>query len=196
MKKSNHILLEIQKLDRSIPTADEQTEAEYLCADGKAQIDICLLDDTQVFNPLTYGKQRDLAEDIYALIETKLYTIPLKYPIRVCFHGNIPDSHTQKEIRAVIREHYLYDLRDKKEDLRINLVKATCLAVLGIAVLAVYFALEFTTSNPLFMELLSITGCFSIWEAADTWILERKALKIEYWNAGQAALSDVRFQDK
>lgn len=193
MSRTNHFLLDMKNLDKTMPTMEERTADEYLCPDGKAQIDIHLYDGVELFNPLTFGKQRDLNSDIYDLVDTKLYTIPLRYPVRLCFHGNIPDSQAQEEVRAVIQEHYMYVFRDKEIDLRINLFKTIGMAVFGAILLAIYFALELTSSNPVFMELLSIAGWVAAWEAVDSWLLQRKAIRLEYMYAGQAALSEVTF---
>lgn len=184
MSRKGSLLSGIQKLDRSIPTADEKTASEYLCADGMAQIDVNLYTGVDLFNPLSYGKQRDLNGDIYALIDTKLYTIPLKYPIRICFHGCVPDPQIQNEVRKAIQEHYMFLLRDKKEDLRINLLKTIGMTIFGVILLAIYFTLELIASNPVFMEFLSIAGWVAAWEAVDSWLLQRKALRIEYLNVG------------
>lgn len=193
MRRKGTLLSGIQKLDRIIPTADEKTAREYLCADGVAQIDVNLYKGVGLFNPLSYGKQRDLNSDIYALIDTKLFTIPLKYPVRICFHGGVPDPQIQDEIRQVIQEHYTFLLQDKKEDLRINLLKTIGMSIFGVILLAIYFTLELTSSNPVFMEFLSIAGWVAAWEAVDSWLLQRKALRLEYLYVGQAALSKVSF---
>ena len=193
MRRRADLLAELRQLDRMIPSAQEMTEREYLCADGVAQIDVNLCDGEPLFNPLSYGRQRDLNSAIYELIDEKLYTIPLKYRIRLCFHGQLPDEKVQQEVRSVIQEHYMYALRDKKEDLRINQIKAIALAIFGAALLAIYFALEIAVSNPVFMEFLSIAGTVSAWEAVETWFLERKSVKLEYLAAGQAVLSEIVF---
>lgn len=193
MSGASHLLSDMKRLDKAMPTAEERTADEYLCADGKAQIDINLYDGVELFNPLTFEKQRDLNNDIYDLVDSKLYTIPLIHPVRLCFRGNIPDLQTQEEVRAVIQEHYMYTFRDKEEDLRINLFKTIGLAVFGAILLAIYFALELASSNPVFMELLSIAGWVAAWEAVDCWLLQRKEIQLEYMYAGQAALSEVVF---
>lgn len=195
MSRKGNTLLEIKKLDRLTPTADGKTASEYLCSDGMAQIDINLYDGVELFNPLSYGKQRDLHRDIYELIDAKLYTIPVKYPIRICFHGSVSDPQVQDEVRKGIQEHYMFLFRDKKEDLRINLLKTICMAIFGVILLTIYFTLELTSSNPVFMEFLSIAGWVAAWEAIDSWLLQRKAIRIEYWNVGQAVLSEVTFSD-
>ena len=69
---------------------------EYLCEDGKAQIDIFLSDKSELFNPLTVGQQRDLSPSVYQLIDEKMYTISLKDPVRLCFLGKIPDIQEQR----------------------------------------------------------------------------------------------------
>lgn len=193
MRKSNHLLAEMKKLNKVMPSAAERTADEYLCADGKAQIDIYLYDGVELFHPLSFAKQRDLNSEIYDWIDAKLYTIPLKYPVRLCFHGNIPDPQTQKEVREVIQEHYMYVVRDKEEDMRINLFKTIGLSILGAVLLTVYFMLELTASNPVFMELLSIAGWVAAWEAVDCWMFQRRSIRLEYLTAGQSALSEVVF---
>lgn len=196
MSRKGNLLSGIQKLDRITPTADEKTASEYLCADGMAQIDVNLYESVELFNPLSFGKQRDLSSNIYDLIDGKLYTIPLKYPIRICFHGCVPDPQIQNEVRKAIQEHYMFLFRDKKGDLRINLLKTIGMTIFGVILLAIYFTLELTSSNPVFMEFLSIAGWVAAWEAVDSWLLQRKALRIEYMNAGQAALSEVSFAEQ
>lgn len=195
MSKTKDMLAELQRLEQMIPSAEEMTEREYLCADGRAQIDVNLFDGAELFNPLTYQRQRDLSGAIYELIDEKLYTIPLKYPVRICFHGHIPDEDTQQAVREVIQEHYMYTLRDKKEDLRINRLKTIGMAVFGVLLLTLYFALELSASNPVFMEFLSIAGWVAAWEAVESWFLERKSIRLEYLSAGQAVLAEVAFSD-
>ena len=68
MSGASHLLSDMKRLDKAMPTAEERTADEYLCADGKAQIDINLYDGVELFNPLTFEKQRDLNNDIYDLI--------------------------------------------------------------------------------------------------------------------------------
>ncbi len=195
MNRMKNLLAQMQQLEQRIPSAEDMTEREYLCDDGRAQIDVNLFDGAELFNPLTYQKQRDLNSAIYELIDEKLYTIPLKYPVRICFHGHVPDGDTQQTVREVIQEHYMYTLRDKKEDLRINRLKTIGLAIFGVILLTLYFALELSASNPVFMELLSIAGWVAAWEAVESWFLERKSIRLEYLSAGQAVLAEVAFSN-
>ena len=193
MRKRQDFLKKIHQLDANLPSSSDAVTAEYLCPDGKAQIDVALREGIELFDPLSIGRQRDLSVEIYDYIDRKLYAIPTLYEIRVCFHGELPKDAPEEEIRAMFTEHYAFMFRDKEADLRINSLKMIGLTLCGIVFLALYFALELSDLKPLFMEFLSIMGTFALWEAVDCWLLERKALKMERLYAGQAVLSEVVF---
>lgn len=184
---------EIKKLDKKLPMLEEMFTDEYLCEDGKAQIDVNLCKDAEIFHPLSFGKQHDLTNEIYSLIDEKLHVIPLKYAVRICFCGQILSEKQQKEVQGLLLQHYLRSLRNKKADLRVNFIKTMWMTIVGILLLSIYFALDLIASNPVFMEFLSIAGWVAAWEAVDSWFLQRKALRIEYWHAGRAALCEVVF---
>lgn len=193
MRKRQAFLKKVHQLDATLPSSNEAVTAEYLCSDGKAQIDVALPEGGGIFDPLSIGRQRDLNRDIYDYIDRRLYAIPTLYEIRVCFHGELPKDMSEEEIRAMFTEHYAFMFRDKEADLRINSLKMMGLALCGIVFLTLYFALELSNLKPLFMEFLSIMGTFALWEAVDCWLLERKALKMERLYAGQAVFSEVVF---
>lgn len=193
MGKGQTFLKKVHHLDASLPSSSETVAAEYLCPDGKAQIDVALYDGLELFEPLSVGRQRELNAEIYDYIDRKLYAIPTLYEIRICFHGKLPGDASETEIRAMLTEHYAFIFRDKEADLRINSLKMLGLAFCGVVFLALYFALELSNLKPVFMEFLSIMGTFALWEAVDCWLLERKALKAERLYAGQAVLSEIAF---
>lgn len=56
----------------------------------------------------------------------------------------------------------MYTFQKEKENLRTNRIKTVLMTVLGVIFLTIYFAMELTSSNPVFMEFLSIAG----WVAA------------------------------
>lgn len=193
MKEKEFLGRDLFQRGKEIAATQEHLGQEYLCEDGKSQIDIFLSDKSELFNPLTVGQQRDLSPSVYQLIDEKMYTISLKDPVRLCFLGKIPDIQEQEAVKEMLQRHYMYLVHDKTEDLRINRLKTICLALFGTLLLAIYFAIEMTASRPVFVEVVSIAGCFSIWEAVDTWLLERKKLKVDYLCAVQAVLCEVVF---
>lgn len=87
MKEKEFLGRDLFQRGKEIAATQEHLGQEYLCEDGKAQIDIFLSDKSELFNPLTVGQQRDLSPSVYQLIDEKMYTISLKDPVRLCFLG-------------------------------------------------------------------------------------------------------------
>lgn len=173
-----------------IRSLDEYITHEY----GDAvRIDISLYPGFDLFDPLSMGRQRELNRELYDYIDAKLYPIPLKYPVTLRFHGGSLTGEEQERVRTALREHYTLILLDKGLDLKINLAKLLSLSLLGVFLLGAWFAAQLGSVQPLFAEILSIAGTFSLWEAVDLWLLERGTLKRERRNAGQAAGSNVVF---
>ena len=160
---------------------------------GRVCVDIRAGDGEGLFDPLSMGRQRELSREVYDYIDAKLYPIPLKYPVTLRFHVGKLGREERSAAREALREHYNLILLDKALDLKINLAKLLSLALLGVFLLGIWFALQRERIQPLITEILSIAGTFSLWEAVDLWLLERSALKRERKNAGQAAGSRVVF---
>lgn len=173
-----------------IRSLDEYIAQEY---GDEVRIDIDLYAGFALFNPLSVGRQQELNQDLCDFIDAKLYPIPLRYPVTLCFHGGDLTAEEQSRVQAALREHYALILLDKALDLKINLAKLLSLSLLGVFLLGAWFASQLSSIQPLFTEILSIAGTFSLWEAVDLWLLERGALKRERRNAGQAANSQVVF---
>lgn len=185
------MLFKMRKSYRSpIRSLDEYIAREYgdvVC------VDINLYAGFDLFEGLSMGRQRELNRDLYDYIDAKLYPIPLRYPVTLRFHGGGLTNQEQASVRSALQEHYALILLDKGLDLKVNLAKLLSLSLLGLFLLGAWFAAQLESVQPLFTEILSIAGTFSLWEAVDLWLLERSALKREQKNAGQAAGSQVVF---
>lgn len=164
---------------------------EYI-EDGRAVVTV-LLQESTLYEPLSYGNQKELSRDIYDYIDSKIYYIPVRYPITIRFLKSHLQPGEEKEISEYIKEHYTLILQDKRLDLKINTWKTVVLAILGFLLLGLYFFLEIINQRPLFTEFLSIAGTFSLWEAVDFYLLERKQIQAEWLDAGQSALCEVEF---
>lgn len=173
-----------------IRSLDEYIAREY--ADAVC-IDVNLYAGFDLFEGLSMGRQRELNRDLYDFIDAKLYPIPLKYPVTLRFHGGGLTDEEREWVRSALQEHYALILLDKALDLKINLAKLLSLSLLGVFLLGAWFASQLSSIQPLFTEILSIAGTFSLWEAVDLWLLERASLKRERRNAGQAVNSQVVF---
>lgn len=171
----------------------EYVKAEYLNDNGVAVIDVNLTAQN-LYNPLSMGRQQDLDPAIYAMLDEKIYNLPSVVPVTIRCHG-VPKSERPK-VDALLKEHYDLRLRDKKQDLRLNAVKAWLLYLFGVALLALYFVLAKVQVNVVGYEVLSIIATFIIWEATDAAILQRNALRVAYFEAAQMALANCEFVDR
>lgn len=192
MNKTKRKLNEkIKKYESSMKPIQDYFFHEYINEDNRIQIDINIYKEFDIFDPLSMGKQKDLNKEIYDFIDEKIHMIPYKYEICICFHNSNLAKKEEKEIKSILEEHYYLILQEKRINLRINTIKIISLTVIGMLLLSLYFILEIKSNNPVFMEFLSIAGTFSLWEAVDFYLLERRELKIERLNAGQVALSQI-----
>lgn len=151
-------------------------EEEYI-EDGVAVINIALYDGFEVFEPLTSGKQLELNQDIYDLIDRKSNLIPASVPIAVCFTGRKLAEAEQNTIHNLIYEHYFAQMQDLAWDQRSNRHKMWALLGFGIALITAYFLLAVNFDNLVLLEILSIIGSFSVWEAADCFFVERREIR-------------------
>ena len=159
--------------------------------EGYAVVDVCL-DEENLYDPLSLKGQKDLNGAIYDYIEAQTNVIPAHVPLRIRFHGNLPETE-QEEVRQMMRRHYTMRSLDISWDLFANFRKMLLLALFGAAVLAVYLYLALTSENALMTEILSIVGSFSLWEAADAFLLERPHLRRENKNNEQSFAQRIEF---
>ena len=158
---------------------------------GNAVVDVAL-DGVALYDPLSLKGEKDLSGEIYDYIEAQTNVIPAEVPLRVRLHGDFSQAE-QEEIKECMHRHYTMKSFDISWDLIANFRKMLLLALFGAAVLAVYLFLAITGRNAFFTEVLSIVGSFSLWEAADAFLLERPHLRREFRNNEQNLSQKVEF---
>ncbi len=152
---------------------------------GNAVIDVNLSDKIDLYNPMSMETEPDLSNDIYDYIDEKANIIPAEIPLCIRFHGDV-NQDEQQRIKEAMRKHYIRKSYDIIWDIAANTRKMIALTIFGIIVLALYFFVSFTKADDYFIaEILSIVGSFSLWEAADSFLLERPRLRREYKNIMQ-----------
>ena len=160
--------------------------------EGYAVVDVSLGEEVTLYDPLSLKGQKDLSGEIYDYIEAQTNVIPANVPLRIRFHGDFPEEE-QAEIRQMMHRHYVMKSFDISWDLMANFRKMLLLALFGAAVLALYLYLALTSQNALMTEILSIIGSFSLWEAADAFLLERPHLRRESRNNEQSLGQRIEF---
>lgn len=169
--------------------------AEHLDENGLAVIAIHIPDIAALYHPFSKGKQLVLHDDVIAYIDYKAYPIPISYEIRLKFVGSF-DEREKTVITQLVREHYGLRVQDKKLDLTYLYIKLLALIVLGVTFLSASFGVQYLPVNHMIKETLSIIGTFALWEATNTYILERRSAKTQFLNAGQLATAEISFCDE
>lgn len=160
---------------------------------GHAVIDVDI-SKTEPYDPLSCGENLDLSGDIYNFIDAEANIIPAEVPLVVRFHGKVEEG-AQEKIKAAMKRHYTAKSFDIMWDMAANLRKIVGFCLFGVLVLAAYFYITYTSDNVMFAEILSIIGSFSLWEAADGFLLERPRLRREMRNLEQNINQVVEFLD-
>ncbi len=182
-------------MDRKARKREKQELLQYIerirDGDGNAVVDVDL-GSVELYDPLSMKGERDLNGEIYDYIAAQTNVIPAHVPLRLRLHGEFSEAE-QAQIRESMHRHYTMKSFDISWDLIANFRKMLLLAIFGAAVLAVYLFLALTGKNALFTEILSIIGSFSLWEAADAFLLERPHLRREFKNNEQNLNQKVEF---
>lgn len=169
-------------------------DEEYMNDEGVGVIDVCLYEGLELYDPLSYGGQRELNPEIYDFIGQKANLLPALVPLRICFHGHVPPED-QEQIRRLMAEHYSLELQDRMWDLHSNRHKLIGMVAVGVVFLSLYFFFALREDDGLFLELLSVIGSFALWEAADCFLLERRAITRDMMNIAQHMTQEVVFPD-
>ena len=170
-------------------------DEEYMNDEGVGVIDVCLSEGLELYDPLSYGRQRELNPEIYDFIGQKANLLPALVPLRICFHGHVPPED-QEQIRRLMAEHYSLELQDRMWDLRSNRHKLIGMVAVGVMFLSLYFFFALREDDGLFLELLSVIGSFALWEASDCFLLERRSIHRDMMNIAQHMTQEVVFLDE
>ena len=183
----------IRRYENDMPSMETYLEKEYLDKDNNAIIRIYAYEGMEWFDKLSTGNQATLNQDIYDFIDRKAYYIPIRYPIIIQFENVELNEEEQHQIIRLIKEYYALILNDKRIDLHFNFITILSLFTLGIILLIIYFTMNTAEVGAIFSEVLSIAASFALWEAVDFFLLERKSISKERWNAGQLTISEICF---
>lgn len=196
MKKKQlrrQMVKKIRQFENEMPSMDQYVEKEYLDENNNAVIRINAYEGIEWYDMLSIGNQATLNQEIYDFIDRKAYYIPIRYPIVIQFENVQINEKEQFYITNLIKEHYTLILKDKRIDLQYNFITILTLFVLGIILLIIYFTINTAEVGNVFSEILSIAASFSLWEAVDYFLIERKNIGKEKFNAGQLTISEIRF---
>lgn len=147
--------------------------------EGNACIDVMLCDGTELLNPLSMGAGLDLSDEFYEYVERNAELIPAALPLKVRLHGDASSPEELGQIQQLAARHYTFSEYRLLKEMAANIKKLIGLTAFGVVMIAIYIFLSVSRDDTIMLELLSVLGSFSLWEAADSFLLERPRLKKE-----------------
>ncbi len=163
--------------------------------DYTAQIDVILNDDFPIFDTLAPKKYGMLNPSIYQYIDEQIYFIPSEYDVTINFVGKTLSPLERQQIEKAIQEHYNLQVYDKVDDIKRNRWLGIFLLIFGIIALGLYFFMTISNHNLIVLEIISIVGTFSIWEAVDCWLIQGHERRVSLHNALQMAHLKITFDE-
>lgn len=168
---------------------------KYYVENGVAVIKLDIPKVEDFFEPYSM-EQPFLNSKVAEYIRTVDYYIPAYYPIEIRIVNHNFTEKEQELIRDTMIQYFGLVVGDKISDLNFNTMKSLVLLLVGIVVLGGFLILSYHEKNNLFLEIMSITGWFAIWEFVNAIWFERGHLHVDRMNAGQLATSTITFQEK
>ena len=181
------------RTEESLP---EYLKRKYYRQDGTAVIEVNLYEGFSLYDPLTHGGGRQLNPDIYELIEEQSNLIPSFSPLRIRFCGREVPPEEQEEVRRMYSEHYQSLYYDREWDRRSNRTKFVGMLGFGILMMVLYLYRSYNSADTLFLELLSVLASFSLWSAADLFLMGRREIKEDLQEIVQCQEAEITFGGK
>lgn len=170
--------------------------AEEYVEDGYACIDLRLYPEFELYDPMSMGSQRDLNPEIYGHIDQHTNLIPTAMPLKIRFWGRAIPEEEQKSITEMMKKHYTHCLLDKVWDRRSNNIHMWSMLILGAAFLSLYVFLNLREQDNVGLEILGTIGSFSMWEAADCFLVERLSIRRQMGYIAQNLVQEVEFHEE
>ena len=159
--------------------------------DGKADIRVRVED---LYNPLSVSGSRRLNSDLFDFVEESANLLPSLVPIRVVLHG--VDAEDREKVSDLFRMHYRAAAQEQIREQRMNRLKMICMTAVGIVFILAYLFFGQRQEDSLFLEVLSVIGSFSLWEAVNCFLVECRSIQRALYKTAQFLTAEVAFAEE
>ena len=147
--------------------------------------------ENELYNPFDKFEET-LSEDLISYInnKTEISSIKEKEDIEVITSKKIDENKFKKSFEKYCNEQLILINRQQK----INRTKQIGMLIVGI--IFIIFSILLTDKiNIIILEIISTIGSFSIWESANSWLLQSKAIKFKKLRAIKLKNSKIKFEN-
>lgn len=161
----------LRKIDKNIVKDKDYIEG----SNNRAIISIKADEKEKIFSSYDYGKNVALNPELDGFIWDKAKSIPLSKDIKIKFYTN--STTNEKQVVEVIRNNYKKEYVESKNELKRNALFSLRMFILGLLFLS-FLLLMHTYFYNIYTEIVvEIATWVFIWEAVDSFFLQRAELK-------------------
>lgn len=151
------------------------------------KIEINIKEESDLYNSFDrYNKT--LSEDLISYVSKKLELATIKDQIQIEIISD--EKLDEKSIKTTFEEYCDEQLKINAKNSKMNTTKQIWLLVIGLVFISISFALS-SISESLLYTVISTIGSFSIWESANSWIVDRKIIKFNIFKLIKLKKSSV-----
>ncbi len=146
--------------------------------------------ENELYNPFDKFEET-LSEDLISYINNKSEITPIKQKedIEIISAKEIDENKFKNSFKKYCDEQLILINRQQK----INRTKQVGMLIVGIVF--IIFSIILTDKiNIIILEIISTIGSFSIWESANSWLLQSKAIKFNKLKAMKLKNSEIKFK--
>ena len=134
--------------------------------------------------------EETLSEDLISYITNKESITPIKEKETIKIYSK--EKLNEDKFKNAFNKYCEEQLILLKRKQRINSTKQIWLLLIGI--LFIIFSITLTDKiNVIVLEIVSTIGSFSIWESANSWLLQSKAIKFDKLKILKLKNSEIKF---
>ena len=145
-------------------------------------------DEHELYNSFDQFEET-LSEDLISYINSKEEIASIKENIEIVSSKKIDENKFKKSFQKYCDEQLIIINKQQK----INRTKQIWMLIIGI-VFIIFSILLADRVNIIILEIISTIGSFSIWESANSWLLQSKAIKFNKLKALKLKNSEIKFE--
>ncbi|MCH5180775.1 MAG: hypothetical protein J1F32_06150 [Erysipelotrichales bacterium] len=162
---------------------------------GNFIIDMMILDDESFISPFC-GKAPVISSDVATYLDNAIKNVPPKFGVSLHITSDVVSKEKEEIHIESIRNYYRNEQKQLIRELVSNKLSAFIMFVIGLVVIATMIVLSLTNTSEIWITVLEIVGWVFVWEAVDTFFIERSKLKRDLLRANQFINAEVVFNRK
>lgn len=181
----------LKEIRKSLSESKKEREHDE---QGRAIIDLRVIDDSYFLSPYSTATHNIIAEDVSDFIEHSIQGVPPEESIHFRIHSDVITPEEQVEYTKAIHSHYADKYRDSCFEKRH--LHRTAAIMTFIAVIALSFIIGVEVSgfkSAVFSEIIDIFAWVFMWEAVDIFFLQCTMLRFKQQRYLRLADSTIEY---